>query len=479
MSKQIYRLYLAEYEQIATWMTGGNNAILKYIKPYDMYIVYMTGRAKLPFERYRRILDSMEEQCIFIDARQMSDSELHQHMLNQIDIYANENTHIYFLCNPQDYQALRGQINKGIEISLKSSFRTGKLDLPPDIEQDIKPEKISADILPMSLLEPEGSFHQEKKELSSSDDGEKQSYNLSESVANGNVIKPVDIKSGVEEDKDKKGKYVKDSKPHSIRPRRNKKQRPGAKKPKTGKPISGTEDSGGIGNHISNTPMEAFMTMFGSRIGDDAQRAPSSTPTPEKRSKISSDNKESESSSSQFSKKIDHPTENEHELTERKTSRGGQSNDKQDDDQSGKKTWKERISGRSNENSHSSRSASVIQDIEKAIFGTKQAYAEITKEYTELDDSKARTVSLMSDRLIKDINLLIKDIKKYDFSYDSYMELISTLIRSDNLYDFKEGWSVVHPGCELNLTEQIYTALYKEACHYAKTCEVLYSEDLW
>lgn len=479
MSKQIYRLYLAEYEQIATWMTGGNNAILKYIKPYDMYIVYMTGRAKLPFERYRRILDSMEEQCIFIDARQMSDSELHQHMLNQIDIYANENTHIYFLCNPQDYQALRGQINKGIEISLKSSFRTGKLDLPPDIEQDIKPEKISADILPMSLLEPEGSFHQEKKELSSSDDGEKQSYNLSESVANGNVIKPVDIKSGVEEDKDKKGKYVKDSKPHSIRPRRNKKQRPGAKKPKTGKPISGTEDSGGIGNHISNTPMEAFMTMFGSRIGDDAQRAPSSTPTPEKRSKISSDNKESESSSSQFSKKNDHPTENEHELTGRKTSRGGQSNDKQDDDQSGQKTWKERISGSNNANSHSSRSASVIQDIEKAIFGTKQAYAEITKEYTDLDDSKARTVSLMSDRLINDINLLIKDIKKYDFSYDSYMELISTLIRSDNLNDFKEGWSVVHPGCELNLTEQIYTALYKEACHYAKTCEVLYSEDLW
>lgn len=478
MSKQIYRLYLAEYEQIATWMTGGNNAILKYIKPYDMYIVYMTGRAKLPFERYRRILDSMEEQCIFIDARQMPDSELHQHMLNQIEIYANENTHIYFLCNPQDYQALRGQINKGIEISLKSSFRTGKLDLPPDIEQEIKPEKISADILPMSLLEPEGSFHQEKKELSSSDDGEKQSYNLSESAANGNVIKPVDIKSGVEEDEDKKGKYVKDSDPNSIRPRRNKKQRPGAKKPKTGKPINGTDDSGGIGNHISDTPMEAFMTMFGSRIGDDAQRAPSSTPTSEKRSKVLSDNKESESSTSQLSKEVDHPIENEHKLTGRKTSHGGKANDKQVD-QNGEKPWKERISGSNNANSHSSRSASVIQDIEKAIFGTKQAYAEITKEYTDLDDSKARTVSLMSDRLINDINLLIKDIKKYDFSYDSYMELISTLIRSDNLNDFKEGWSVVHPGCELNLTEQIYTALYKEACHYAKTCEVLYSEDLW
>lgn len=476
MSK-IYRLYLAEYEQIATWMTGGSNAILKYLKPYDMYIVYMTGRAKLPFERYRRILDSMGEQCIFIDARQMPDSELHQHMLNQIDIYANENTHIYFLCNPQDYQSLRGQINKGIEISLKSSFRTGKFDVPPDINTDSCPEEISADIIPASLFETK-SNEQDKKELSSSDDNEKQRYNLSESAVDGNVIKPGDIKTAIVADGNKKVKEGEDSKAHSVKPRRNKKANPRTKKQKADKPKNGTDDSRGVGNHISETPMEAFMMMFGSRIGDEAQRAPASTPTPEKRSKVPSDNKEVESSASQFSQELDHPPENKQELTGKETSLGRQSKDKQDvkNDQ---KTWKERISGRSNENSHSSRSASVIQDIEKAIFGTKQAYAEITKEYTDLDDSKARTVSLMSDRLINDINLLIKDIKKYDFSYDSYMELISTLIRSDNLNDFKEGWSVVHPGCELNLTEQIYTALYKEACHYAKTCEVLYSEDLW
>ena len=85
----------------------------------------------------------------------------------------------------------------------------------------------------------------------------------------------------------------------------------------------------------------------------------------------------------------------------------------------------------------------------------------------------------MADRLINDIKLLIKGIDKYEFSYDEYMELISTLIRSDDLNDFTEGWSIVHPGCDLNLSEQIYQSLYKEACHYARACEVLYSEDYW
>ena len=47
----------------------------------------------------------------------MSDPDLHEHMLAQINKYSNAYTHIYFLCNLEDYQALRGRIETGIEVS--------------------------------------------------------------------------------------------------------------------------------------------------------------------------------------------------------------------------------------------------------------------------------------------------------------------------------------------------------------------------
>ena len=472
MSKLIYRLYIAEYEQAECWMAGGANQILKYLRPFDMYIVYMTGRSKLPFERYRRILDGMGEQCLFVDARQMPDSELHKHMLDQITIYANENTHIYFLCNPQDYQALRNKITTGIEISLKSSFRTGRFDPPPDYVEETQPKEIAADIIPPSLfpsdLEPDEKQH--KKELSSSSEAVKRSYDSSNKDSSD-----LEAKSK-EKTEDESGANKQTSAQSS---RHSKKKKPKLKKRSSVPNKNNNDNNKHVGNDIPDAPMQAFMSMFGDRIGDDSQRAPASTPNPEKKSNTKFENKSNDSGPSDPANGSMQLNSSGTEFTIGSNPQSKARFAEKGDDHKPKKSWKERISGDNDPKSRTSGSASVIQDIEKAIFGTKQAYAEITKEYTDLDDSKARTVSLMSDRLINDINILIKDIKKYDFSYDSYMELISTLIRSDNLNDFKEGWGVVHPGCELNITEQIYTALYKEACHYAKTCEVLYSEDLW
>lgn len=467
MSKLIYRLYIAEYEQAECWMAGGANQILKYLRPFDMYIVYMTGRSKLPFDRYRRILDSMGEQCIFVDARQMPDSELHKHMLDQITIYANENTHIYFLCNPQDYQALRNKITTGIEISLKSSFRTGRFNPPPDYVEENQPKEISADIIPPSLFTSDikDNGQKNKKELSSSAGA----VNSSNTSLDSNL----EVKSKVKT----KDESEPSSQTSAQSSRHSKKKKEKFKRKKSIPNKNNNNEN--VGNDITDAPMQAFMTMFGDRIGDESQRAPASTPKAEKKPNTKIENKSNISNTGEPTNDYmqSNPSETEFTVgnnTQSKARFAGKGNVHEQ-----KKLWKERISGDNDSKGRTSGSASVIQDIEKAIFGTKQAYAEITKEYTDLDDSKARTVSLMSDRLINDINILIKDIKKYDFSYDSYMELISTLIRSDNLNDFKEGWGVVHPGCELNITEQIYTALYKEACHYAKTCEVLYSEDLW
>lgn len=476
MSKLIYRLYIAEYEQAESWMAGGSNQILKYLKPYDMYIVYMTGRSKLPFERYRRILDGMGEQCFFVDARQMPDAELHKHMLDQITIYANENTHIYFLCNPQDYQALRNKITTGIEISLKSNFRTGRFDPPPDYVEEIQPEEIAADIIPPSLFasDLESDEKQYKKELSSSSESVKLSCESSKSNLDE---KTTNSKTKSEKKTEDESGTNKQTSAQSSRHNKNKK--PKFKKRNLIPNKNSNDDTKHVGNDIPDAPMQAFISMFGDRIGDDSQRAPASTPNPEKKENAKFENISNYSDPCEPANGSMQSNSLGTEFTVGSIPQSKARFAEKGDDHKPKESWKERISGDNDPKSRTSGSASIIQDIEKAIFGTKQAYAEITKEYTDLDDSKARTVSLMSDRLINDINILIKDIKKYDFSYDSYMELISTLIRSDNLNDFKEGWGVVHPGCELNITEQIYTSLYKEACHYAKTCEVLYSEDLW
>ena len=481
----IFRLYIAEYETCETWLYGGRSAILNYLKPFDQYIVYITGRSKLPFDNNKHILESMGDQCVFVDARQMADADMHEHMLAQIYKYANEYTHIYFLCNQEDYKALRGRINIGIEVSFRQNFRTGKIEIPSanklkeeneNEEVEHRTEKeICADAVLNSFEDiKEKAPEESKKELSSSD--------LQDI--------PVREQSSEQETNETISDESQEEKKPEERPSPKNKKNNKAKKRKH-------KENNGAGNNISNVPMNAFMSMFGGKIGDDAQRAPRSTPNPYKEKElkkaevkgpeIQSEKKEGSGSGIQDeTPTVDNKPKKRHRFLQpgdvkEESMKGSEkelssSAEKEEKEKSPEEDWVKRISG---DNQKPLQNSSKIQDIEKAIFGTKQASFTIDKQYTALDDSKAKTVSLLADRLIRDIKLLIKGIDKYDFDFDVYMELISTLIRSDDLNDFKEGWSIVHPGYDLNMSEQIYAALYKEAYHYAKACEVLYSEDYW
>lgn len=117
--------------------------------------------------------------------------------------------------------------------------------------------------------------------------------------------------------------------------------------------------------------------------------------------------------------------------------------------------------------------------MEKKIFGEREAPKDTERYYSPLDDSKAQTVALLADRLIQDIDSLVPGVKNAGYDYDAYMAMISTLIRSTSIEDFKSCWSVVYPGKSINLDPEIYRKIRKEAEFYAKACEVLYVDDVY
>ena len=130
MSSQVYRLYIAEYERTPAWMSGGSSAFLKYVKPYDHYCIYITGRSKLPPDHYRATLEKLGDQCEIIDATEMPDPDLRMHMAGRIEEYATDDTYVYFLGCDTDYAALKGKVSHWKSFSQLGTFRTGRLDLP-------------------------------------------------------------------------------------------------------------------------------------------------------------------------------------------------------------------------------------------------------------------------------------------------------------------------------------------------------------
>lgn len=120
-----------------------------------------------------------------------------------------------------------------------------------------------------------------------------------------------------------------------------------------------------------------------------------------------------------------------------------------------------------------------IKDLERIIFGNKVISKEFKVTYTELDNAKAKLISLLFDRMVESIKSLIKNIKECDFTTHQYLNLVTTLIKSNSYTDFILSYEVVEPGFKLDLKLDVYNYLYEEACYYSKVCKVLYDEDLW
>lgn len=434
MNGPVYRLYLTEYERCPAWMSGGTSAFLKYVEPYDMYSVYITGRSKLPPDHYRDTLKKLGDQCEIIDATQMPDRDLYAHMLGQINKYATNDTYVFFIGSDEDFNALKGKTSQWKSFSRLATYRSGRIALPPgaraaDGEVEEKTDRMNKD------------------------------------------------RHGPEDATDRNHKDSGTDPPKASAPAPDNTKEKGKKKPRTGnKKRRGPEQGGST---LDAEMMGLFLGNINSiHIGD--QHSVVDKPQPIGRDPSETLPKEEPASSAPEPGKGSAPAREREEDSCGKSDRKekgegrGQRRPKQDH-----ATWRQRISPEAATKGSAADASWTQQQLEKAIFGTEQEHRKTEKTYTELDDSKAKTVSLLAERLIGNINKLVRGIRDYGFQYEDYMELVSTLVKSNSLSDFREGWATVHPGCELNLDEETYGMLYKEAMYYAKACDVLYGEDRW
>lgn len=458
MSSQVYRLYIAEYERTPAWMSGGSSAFLKYVKPYDHYCIYITGRSKLPPDHYRATLEILGDQCEIIDATEMPDPDLRMHMAGRIEEYATDDTYVYFLGCDTDYAALKGKVSHWKSFSQLGTFRTGRLDLPVNTAGK-EVEQPSRKLFPDMMLEaradekktkeafqdePEVRGNEKKEESGGSKKQKKQKRPDNKQIASQQPDERAGVRNNSGDRISRKGKKQKNRRRENDR-----------------HPQRETTDPG---------MMDLFFQGLNSVHVGDTQGASNSPPKSigKEENPVAGKEESREHKREPEDRRIrkDDPTD---EPPKR---------DREEREES-KESWRERISSKKEEKTEQSQDGSMIQALEKAIFGVQQSFTTPQKRYSELDDSKARTVSLMADRLISNINLLVPGIMDFHFSYEDYMELIATLVKSDSLNDFQEGWSIVHPGCRLKLTEEIYRAIRNEANYYAKTCDVLYGEDCW
>lgn len=450
MSNPIYRLYIAEYERCMTWMNGGTSAFLKYVKPYDMYIVYITGRSKLPPDYYMAALKKLGDQCQICDATQMPDDDLHEHMLTQIEKYASDDTYVYFMCSEADYVSLKGRTSNWKAFAQTDTYRTGQIHIP--MKKENPEEKKEKPAKEKECITNESAGTDTGQDLKNTPENKS-------TPANREKVVPAHKKPSHKKKnrKDNRAQEQKEER-QPLQPVHNSTGKNEQQKPKK------------IERQGENTFKSDLVGIFLHEMGSVNVGKQNTDKKDLKEDKLPKDKAEMPSE-----KVIEDQPEVEKRSPSLKPKKEGTDNKMEPR----KKPWKQRISKDPKSSEENTQTDSSIQDLEKAIFGAKQSFTEIKKTYTELDDSKAKTVSLLADRLIDNINLLVKGINEYQLSYEDYMELIATLVKSENIDDFQEGWATVHPGCNLSLNETVYRSILKEAQYYAKTCDVLYGEDIW
>lgn len=487
--KKIYRLYIAEYESMPTWIGGGGtnqNAFVKYVQPTDLYLVYKTGRRPFPPDSFKVTLDRLGDRCLFFDVTQMSDQDIHTHMINLIEQYTNRDTHVYFLCDEEDFQAVRGRVTKGAELSLLQTFRTGAIR-PPAFRSDQgeKTPKPSSDnknsgapnAAPKSRTErerdkgsaPHDSNQKEQKKRGSKPDhrtpsrqaqpnsakGSSPPANPSPASQNvdmlsmmmnsmGNATPPQNTPPSAQNVGDKAQQRSGDDS-HKEPDKRGETEKPASQAPPAS-PKAGAQTSS-----ASNQPS-----------GNESTR---SDPSPDIDASNQANARPAGNESAQPDNKSDSPAQNKSDASSNRGDKGDGNQDAQKQAGYTPKWTPPR--------------KTTLELLEKRAFAKGQQTAAPEREYSELDDSKAQMIDLLADRTISNINLIVKGIAEKKFDFDTYMALIATLVRSTGFEDFKKCWNVVAPGKAINLNEDTYKMLQAEARYYAKVCETLYMEDQW
>lgn len=570
MTGPVYRLYIAEFETCDVWMRDGSSHFKKYIKPYDMYVIYQLGRERLPVgsERFLNVFGELGEQCKVVDAREMRDEDLHAHMLEQIGMYATRDTYILFLGCRKEHDAIRGKFSCYKSVVESDTFYYSRITLPPGTA-DAFPEKKGPagkdpednrknhswkDTIREPLPEPiEATLIEEEPGRNPVPDRQEQKGPGGGNAKKGNSVpffgpvegekaekgdappSPPDKKKGPggKPGKGKPGGRKPDRKNQKGRPQdgteadtdrpgvkeeagkgepagdhkgqdraADKKERPDAPRkekeekkpaPDPAAPGDGKNKKKG-GNQKPREQGAGMMGFFASglfhspTVGD--QPSPGSSrpvnreeePPGQKTPEESRPEREPEKKTTQEPAGAQEPEKTEEKAADGKTA-GGKAEGSPDTAEAGREQgkWEQRISHDPARKDETSREWQERQALEKAIFGVKYSGEMPERTYSELDDSKALTVSLIADRLITNINRMVPSVKKQGFCYDDYMEFVATLVKSEDFADFMEGWMTVSGGLLIDQKEmkEAYPGLRREAQYYARTCDILYGEDGW
>mgnify|MGYP007101861947 CR=1 FL=1 len=120
-----------------------------------------------------------------------------------------------------------------------------------------------------------------------------------------------------------------------------------------------------------------------------------------------------------------------------------------------------------------------ISVIEKDIFGREFDSASLSFNITEVQSSKARLYMSLHTRMVENIKKLIPAIAALDPPDNVYFQMINVLKKSYDYEDFKQSWRLANPRYSVDLPEDIYTTLLKEADYIEELNEKMFIDDEW
>lgn len=588
-NRKFLRIYIAEYESMRAW-TGGEtaNVFKSRIKPYDLFLLYQLGINPLLTESYKHVIDELADQCILKDVTQMSDRDICQDMLNQINHYAVADTQIYFLYADRYFSEIRGRIRVGAGVSTSNTYRTGQVRIPEsyrylqkedekdtgrnnaqnktvqrnerpvqknkDVQKQLIDDRQGAEVTSAKVKtnqpktnqqepksEPErggtGSNNLYKKKKKKKRPGGNPPQNSNSTNQAGKDQKP---QRNPSQEKEKPALPPKSASVHPSAESPDKAVQAQAESSKTQKSPEGKgrtafpppkasqnsipsfmsdELSSVIGMMVSSFPAQVDTSTRNiqenqsaesdvherqKEVGSKKEGAgrkdagdytegipePSGEEAPVSRKSLPPDDDNEFDAVKAFEEQLDRERENTAEETpsvEQKPADPSEDATGQEnpEEKKAESSWSEVTRAQREEFqqqkplTEAQKKDARLRALERKIFDSDHQVIQRERYYSPLEDHRASYIADLADRLIMDINRLVKGVSEMGLDFDAYMAMISTLVQSTSLEDFQNCWSVVYPGRGIKMSMEEYRKLQKEALYYVETCEQLYLKDQW
>lgn len=431
MREKIDRLFIAEYENTKIW-SGRTTAILSKIQPGDFYLIFKTGKGMVPSKPMAELVKSMADAKELYDVQGLNEENYKLFILDKINEFANNDTYVYFLSMETIYNQLKNNIKDVMDVQSSIDYKVGR--------------RLKKTV----MKNPTGRNVQNAKTSYSKENDNSDLFNSMVSIISDAPVVDVDKVPNL---KDRIDEVAQETEEGAYKRNSDRKEISNLKENK----IIYEENKSGNKKSVHKNPKAPKKDSSGDIVIDELDMMADALTDAE--TVLPIENRE----------------DNKKENFEKSSSNG---NKKEDNAVPGKtkKTVKKKNNTKENEVVTAGPS---INEIEKMIFGNKLTDGEFKKEYTDLDNEKAQMITALYDRLINNINKLIRNISTYEFNIAKYTELITVIIKSDDFEDFMKSWEVMEPGYPLLITEKIYMYIYDEAQYYSKVCEVLYGEDVW